>query len=235
VKGVRRIAVDGSTSDYDFWTPMMSVPHLLGGIAPDPFAATPYMSVSPQRIGAWPQRVAALAGGRRKVGVGWAGSPGFGNDRFRSMPFDALSALAEVPNVAWFSLQKGPARDQLAGSPSAMKPHDLTGQLRDFADTAALIEQLDLVLTVDTAVAHLAGALGKPVWVFLPANHDWRWMRDRDDSPWYPTMRLFKQKTLGDWSQPVARAKAALANPHLKAVLGDWSRLAKIRKPAKSS
>ena len=91
-----------------------------------------------------------------------------------------------------------------------MTLHDLTEQIHDFADTAALIEQLDLVITVDTSVAHLAGALGKPVWVLLPANYDWRWMLDRDDSPWYPTMRLFKQTSLGDWSTVVAAVRTAL-------------------------
>ena len=149
------------------------------------------------------------AGSRRKVGVVWAGSPTFANDRFRSMPLAALDALVEVSDIAWFSLQKGPARTQLTHA--ALKPHDLTDHIQDFADTAALIEQLDLVIAVDTSVAHLAGALGKPVWVLLPANYDWRWMLDRDDSPWYPTMRLFKQTTLGDWEPVVRRVKEALA------------------------
>jgi tetratricopeptide (TPR) repeat protein len=238
VKGVRRTVVDATNGDYDFWTPTMSVPHLLSDIVPDVLAEIPYLSVSAERIGEWPARVAALAGGRRRVGVVWAGSPGFANDRYRSMPFAALAPLADLPGIEWFSLQKGPARDQLAGSTSAMKPHDLTDQIHDFADTAALIEQLDLVLTVDTSVAHLAGALGKPVWVFLPANYDWRWMLDRDDSPWYPTLRLFKQTTLGDWTEPVQRAKAVLGSgeprPRARATLGDWEQPVRARKPARS-
>ncbi|QIE22006.1 Photosystem I assembly protein Ycf3 [Caballeronia sp. SBC1] len=200
----------GPTHGYDFWVPSMSVPHHLAERVPAVLADIPYMSVSAERIGSWPERVKKLAGTRRKIGIVWAGSPTFGNDQFRSMPFAAWSPFAEVANTEWFSLQKGAARDQLSQPGCALRPHDLTDDIHDFADTAALIEQLDLVITVDTSVAHLAGALGKPVWVFLPANYDWRWMLDRDDSPWYPRTRLFKQTTLGDWTEPVARAKAAL-------------------------
>ena len=210
VHGIRRALTRGPTAEYDYWTPSMSVPHHVAGLMPGVLADTPYMSVSEKRIGEWPARVKKLAGGRRKIGIVWAGSPTFGNDQFRSMPFAAWSPFADVANTEWFSLQKGVARDQLLNAECALKPHDLTDDIHDFADTAALIQQLDLVITVDTSVAHLAGALGKPVWVFLPANYDWRWMLDRDDSPWYPGMRLFKQATLGDWTAPVAQAKAAL-------------------------
>ncbi|WP_158934133.1 tetratricopeptide repeat protein [Burkholderia sp. S171] len=210
VRGVRRALRMGPTNEYDYWTPSMSVPHRVAHLVPGVIADTPYMSVSAERIGSWPARVKKLAGARRKIGIVWAGSPTFGNDQFRSMPFAAWSPFAEVANTEWFSLQKGPAREQLSNSECALKPHDLTDDIHDFADTAALIEQLDLVITVDTSVAHVAGALGKPVWVFLPANNDWRWMQNRDDSPWYPRTRLFKQTTLGDWTDPVARAKAAL-------------------------
>lgn len=211
VKSVRHVFSAGSTVGYDFWTPTMSVPHHLSATLPDALAMIPYMSVSQERIGKWPGRVSRLARKRRKVGVVWAGSPGFGNDRFRSMPLSALAPLADLPGIAWFSLQKGPARDQLTSGDSPLKLHDLTDKLDNFADTAALIEQLDLVITVDTAVAHVAGALGKPVWLLLPANWDWRWMTDRDDSPWYPSARLFKQTELGQWDAPVAAVKAALS------------------------
>jgi tetratricopeptide (TPR) repeat protein len=210
VRGVRRALTRGPTDEYDYWVPSMSVPHRVADLVPGVLAETPYMSVSARRMGTWPTRVNKLAGSRKKIGMVWAGSPTFGNDRFRSMPFAAWSPLADVANIEWFSLQKGLARDQLLQVDCALKPHDLTDDIHDFADTAALIEQLDLVMTVDTSVAHLAGALGKPVWVFLPKNYDWRWMLNRDDSPWYPGTRLFKQTTLGDWTAPVAQAKAAL-------------------------
>jgi tetratricopeptide (TPR) repeat protein len=208
VRGVRRVLVEKPRHGYDFWTPMMSVPYHVAGIEPGVPAEVPYLRVSGARLRDWPQRVADLGEGRRRVGVVWAGSPTFANDRFRSMPLAALGGLADVPGIAWFSLQKGPARAQLEGAALAL--HDLTEQIQDFADTAALIEQLDLVITVDTSVAHLAGALGKPVWVLLPANYDWRWMLDRNDSPWYPTMRLFKQTSLGDWSTVAAAVRTAL-------------------------
>jgi tetratricopeptide (TPR) repeat protein len=210
VRGVNRVLVDKPREGYDFWTPMMSVPYRVAGIEPGVPAEIPYLHVSGARIGEWPRRVAERAGERRRVGIVWAGSPSFANDRFRSMPLAALDALADAPGIAWFSLQKGAARAQLEGS--ALKPHDLTGHVADFADTAAFIEQLDLVITVDTSVAHLAGALGRPVWVLLPANYDWRWMLDRDESPWYPTARLFKQTTLGDWAPVVGAVSRALAS-----------------------
>jgi tetratricopeptide (TPR) repeat protein len=208
VRGVDRVLTDKPPHGYDFWTPMMSVPYRVASIEPRVPAEIPYLHVSAARIGEWPRRVAERAGTRRRVGIVWAGSPSFANDRFRSMPLAALDALAGVPDIAWFSLQKGAARAQLEGS--ALKAFDLTDHVDDFADTAAFVEQLDLVIAVDTSVAHLAGALGKPVWVLLPANYDWRWMLDRDDSPWYPTMRLFRQTTLGDWAPVVESVRAAL-------------------------
>jgi tetratricopeptide (TPR) repeat protein len=210
VRGVRRTVLDSTADHYDFWTPMMSVPHHVADFMPEVLAEIPYVGVSRERIGDWPRRVRDMAGGRSKVGLVWAGSPTFSNDRFRSMPFAALAPLGDVPNTAWFSLQKGPARTQLDTAHSSLRPHDLTDQLESFADTAALIEQLDLVITVDTSVAHLAGALGKPVWILLPLNHDWRWMQHRDDSPWYPTARLFRQETLGDWQPVIQKIRRAL-------------------------
>jgi len=112
-------------------------------------------------------------------------------------------------DASFYSLQKGPAAAQQA--PAGMKFINVAGELKDFADTAALLSNLDLVITVDTAVAHLAGALGKPVWVLLPFAPDWRWLLGREDSPWYPTMRLFRRPTAGDWDSVVARVAAQLA------------------------
>jgi ADP-heptose:LPS heptosyltransferase len=186
------------------------VPHRVIDLVPDVLAEIPYIGVSRERTGEWPERVRALAGGRRRIGLAWAGSPTFSNDRFRSMPFDTFAPLADLRDIAWFSLQKGPARAQLLAPHAAFEPHDLTDKLENFADTAALVAQLDLVITVDTAVAHLAGALGKDVWVLLPANHDWRWLQNRDDSPWYPGVRLFRQDTLGDWQPVMRRVRNAL-------------------------
>jgi hypothetical protein len=134
-----------------------------------------------------------------KVGLVWAGRPDFKNDHNRSMPFAKLLPLGDVANVRFFSLQKGRGVEELAQRPTDWEITDWTADLHDYADTAALVTQLDLVISVDTSVAHLAGALGKPVWLLLPFVPDWRWMLERTDSPWYPTMRLFRQKSAGDW------------------------------------
>jgi ADP-heptose:LPS heptosyltransferase len=116
-----------------------------------------------------------------------------------------LIPLWQTPGVRFISLQKGEGAQQLARLPANFKIEDYTAQLNDFADTAALITSLDLVISVDTAVAHLAGAMGRPVWTLVPSWPDWRWMRQRDDSPWYPTMRLFRQKQPGDWNEVISR------------------------------
>jgi hypothetical protein len=131
-----------------------------------------------------------------KIGFVWAGSPKNKLDRKRSIPLEQLAKLTTLPGVQFFSLQKGRQSQSL---PPEMNILDWTNELHDFAETAALIANLDLVVTVDTAVAHLASAMGKPVWVMLPFVPDWRWMLNRDDSPWYPTMRLFRQNSPGDW------------------------------------
>jgi hypothetical protein len=130
-----------------------------------------------------------------------------------------LAPLAKL-NVDFYSLQVGPPAEQAGEPPPGMELIDHTLELRDFADTAALISHLDLVISVDTAVVHLAGAMGKPVWILLPFAPDWRWMMNRDDSPWYPTARLFRQKTLGDWASVVAQVADELHrfDPRLAAV-----------------
>ena len=127
------------------------------------------------------------------------------------MPLPTFEPLAGVPGVRLLSLQKGPGREQVDELAERVELLDPADDLNDFADTAALISNLDLVVTVDTAVAHLAGALGVPVWVALPANPDWRWLLERADSPWYPTMRLFRQSSWGDWPG-VFRVTFALEN-----------------------
>lgn len=122
-----------------------------------------------------------------------------------------FATLAGTANIGFVSLQKGPAAAQLAAPPSGMAIVDAGEQVTDFADTAAVIANLDLVITVDTSVAHMAGALGKPVWTLLSAVPDWRWLLERADSPWYPTMRLFRQKSRGDWAEVMERVAAKLS------------------------
>jgi hypothetical protein len=160
-------------------------------------ADIPYINALPERATRWKERLPA--GQRRRIGLAWAGSALNPNDQQRTMRLTQFVPLIKstAESVRWISLQKGPGAEQAASS--GLPIYDWTGELRDFAETAALIENLDLVITIDTAVAHLAGAMGKPVWVMLPFVPDWRWMLNRNDSPWYPTMRLFRQEKWGDW------------------------------------
>jgi len=160
----------------------------------------------------WAAKIAAAAAGtgRVRVGVALAGNPRHKNDRNRSLRLTQLAPLAGAKDVTFFSLQKGDASAQAATPPSGMRLIDLTAELNDFADTAALLAHLDLVIAVDTSIIHLAGAMNKPVWVMLPFAPDWRWMLWRDDSPWYPSMRLFRQQARGRWDDVIARIAAAL-------------------------
>ncbi|ASW00296.1 tetratricopeptide repeat protein [Paraburkholderia aromaticivorans] len=210
IAGVHRAVSGKPGGEYDFWVPMMSVPSCLGTDLASLPADVPYLFAEETKLEAWRKRLGAANGSKRKVGLVWAGSPTFGNDRYRSMTLAELSTLSELENVTWYALQKGPAHAQLADAPPAFRAHDFTAELDSFEDTAALIMNLDLVIAVDTAVAHLAGALGKPVWLLLPANSDWRWLETRSDSPWYPGMRLFRQAVLGDWAPVVGEVTQAL-------------------------
>ena len=211
VPGVHRAwSIGKAEGRYDFWVPLMSVPSCVGTELSTIPADVPYLFADDARMHAWRERVETAAGSRRKIGLVWAGSPTFGNDRYRSMRFEDLAPLRELEGVAWFSLQKGPSETQLADAPPDFRPHDFTADLHDFTDTAALVMNLDLVIAVDTGVAHLTGALGKPVWVMLPANSDWRWLEHRSDSPWYPNARLFRQAVLGDWTPVVEGVARAL-------------------------
>lgn len=164
----------------------------------------PYLSVDAEKSARWAARLEGVRGVR--VGICWAGRPTHENDRFRSATFADFEALASVPNVTLVSLQMGDARQHLTDAVI-----DPGGEIEDFTDTAAIVENLDLVITVDTSVAHLAGALGKPVWNLISAFPDWRWQLGRDDSPWYPTMRLFRQEKLLDWGPVFEAVQAELA------------------------
>ena len=200
----------------------MSLPALLRtDLSTLPEAAIPYLSAAPERTAAWAQRLggddAAAPPRALRVGLVWRGNPIHPNDAERSLPgLATLAPLASVTGVRFVSLQTEPAletgRDAgaLAFDPP---PRPLGSELRDFADTAAVLAALDLLICVDTSIAHLAGALGRPCWVLLPRRKtDWRWLHERDDSPWYPVgMRLFRQTARGDWAAVVERVRTALA------------------------
>jgi len=151
------------------------------------------------------------ADGRRRIGLVWPGSPSFSNDKHRSIALATLAPLLDAAgDCQWFSLQKADAAAQRADLPDPARLHDLALQLNDYGDTAAALAQLDLLITVDTSVAHLAGALALPTWLLLPFNADWRWQQERTDSPWYPSLRLFRQSSLGDWRPVVTELAAVL-------------------------
>jgi Tfp pilus assembly protein PilF len=195
--------------EVDWHLPLLSLPQRLGITLDTIPARTPYLQPpARRRVVLPPPRGQQDA--RLKVGLVWRGNPQHPNDRQRSIPLASLEPLFAVPGVAFYNLQVAPG-PQFAGeaaSQPALIP--LEGLLRDFADTAALVDQLDLVISVDTSVAHLAGALGQPAWVLLPFAPDWRWLLGREDTPWYPTLRLFRQSAPGDWSAVIQRVRDSL-------------------------
>lgn len=212
---VEVVAKGEALPDFDVHCPMMSLPVLIE-TAPDPVAnAAPYLHADAERVAAWRTRLADVAGLR--VGLVWAGGarpdqPTLGAvNRRRSMNLAALAPLAAIPGVSLVSLQKGAPADEVAQAPAGMVVHDFTAELHDFSDTAALIEALDLVISVDTAVAHLAGGLGKPVWLMNRFDSCWRWLTERRDSPWYPSLVQFRQPAPGDWDSVVADIARDLA------------------------
>jgi tetratricopeptide (TPR) repeat protein len=189
--------------DCDRHAPLMSLPLLLGtnSVAAIP-APIPYLRAA--------EPVTLPGDEALKVGLVWAGSPGHNLQRaLHAIPLDDLAPILAVPGIRFFSLQKGPEAEALATRPE-LPLTDLAPRLDDFADTAAFAAALDLIITIDTSVAHLAGGLGRPAWVMLRTCPDWRWLLDRDDSPWYPTLRLFRQRRLGDWRAVTEAVAAAL-------------------------
>lgn len=212
--GVEKVLTDGdAVPDFDLHCPMMSLPLALRTTVETIPAGIPYLSPDPADVDRWKDCMAALPGDALRVGLVWAGSARSGSpdliatDRARSLAPENFSPLLEVPGVRFFSLQKDGAR-----APDAFQLIDWMSDCSDFADTAALIMNLDLVIGVDTAVVHLAGALGKPFWLLNRFNSCWRWLTDRDDSPWYPgTLRLFAQKEPGNWDEVIVRVRSALA------------------------
>jgi hypothetical protein len=192
----------------------LSLPRAFGTTLDTIPAATPYLAADPALAVNWHQRLAGL--NDLRVGLVWAGSRRLNRpeeaafDRRRSIALDAMAPLGEASGVSFVSLQKDQLVAQPAHPPRGMTLHDFTTDLHDFADTAALIVNLDLVISVDTSVAHLAGALGKPVWLLNRLDTCWRWLLDRDNSPWYPTLRQFRQHALGDWDSVICEVRDAL-------------------------
>lgn len=205
--GVAEIALKGDDlPPYDVQAPLGSLPWLFGTRLDTLPATVPYLTAP---AGPGP-RIESAPGIKARVGIAWGGSPTQKNDRNRSLPLVRFLELAERPDVALYSLQKGARIRELVDSGAGALIRDLDPHMGDFADTARLIDSLDLVITVCTSVAHLAGALARPVWILLPFAADWRWLRYREDSPWYPTARLFRQERPGDWPGVFERVGRAL-------------------------
>jgi len=204
VSGVARVLTDGdATPDFDLHCPLLSLPLAFGTELETVPAEVPYLRPSREGVEAWWPRMGAETG-RLRVGLCWAGNPGHVNDRNRSLPLAHLADVLSLPNIDFVSIQRE-VKDEDAAILRDRGVLQLGQQFTNFSDTAAVVALLDLVVAVDTSVAHLAGAMGKATALLLPFSPDWRWLLDRTDSPWYPSMRIFRQAAPGDWRGLAAR------------------------------
>ena len=194
---------------FDAFARAMTLARLCGEDGTAGHSGVPYLAADAARTSTWATRLHAPDGFRR-IGIAWAGNPAHENDRRRSIPLDAFAPLAVIPGVQWFSLQYGPRADD--APPPGLVPQRLDGAIHDLSDTAAIMTNLDLVISADTAVAHLAGALGVPVWLLLPWRPDWRWQPGASATPWYPSMRLFHAAEPG-WAGVMGEVASALGAP----------------------
>ena len=209
------VSIEDTPPAFDLHCPLMSLPLAFNTTLETIPGAVPYLTVDPAQVEEW-EKIIPSAPDRAgpRIGLVWAGGArphqphAAAIDKRRSMRLADMAPLVAVPGCVFVSLQCGPPARQADTAPFPLI--GLTDRLTDFADTAALIETLDLIITVDTAVAHAAGALGKPVWLLSRFDACWRWLRDRDDTPWYPTMRLFRQTAPGDWAGVIQRVVEAL-------------------------
>lgn len=205
VPGVEKVSSFGDPLPaFDVHCPLASLPLAFGTTLETIPSTVPYLSTDPSLMEVWRERLGS-AEGRLRIGLAWAGNPQFKGDQTRSLTLNQLSPLAAVRSVKFYSLQKGVAARQIANAPPGLELTDLSPGLEDFADTAAVMSLMDLIITTDTSVPHLAGALARPVWIMLQAVPDFRWLLERQDSPWYPTMRLFRQTEIGDWESVIHR------------------------------
>lgn len=208
----RLVAQDEPTPDFDVYAPLLSLPKLFGTTLETIPANIPYLQPDRYLVERWARELASFEA--FKVGIAWKGSAKNRMDQQRSIPLAAFGPLARVPGVQLISLQKGEGSEQLKDSGRRFDVLDLSSRLDEtsgaFMDTAAVMKHLDLVVTCDSSLAHLAGALGAPTWIALALSPDWRWLLERDDTPWYPTVRLFRKTSIGDWSEVFGRMAAAL-------------------------
>jgi tetratricopeptide (TPR) repeat protein len=197
--------------DFEAFIPLSGLPRLHGTRLETVPAPVPYLHAEPARTAQWAERLnALLPRGYRRIAIAWAGRPTHTNDRNRSTALATFAPLSTLRDTVLVTLQKGPAQSQIGLYWGRAPLINLGPEIRDYADTMAILDNLDLLVTVDTSVGHLAGAMGKPVWIMLPFAPDWRWLLDRQDSPWYPSVRLFRQKVPRQWEPVVAEIAAEL-------------------------
>jgi len=220
IDGIEQV-IETTSEDHDFFVDVASLPRVFGTSLETVPAEVPYIEAKPELVDRWASRVRNVAG--LKVGLVWAGNALHLRDAERSLNLLQLAPLLNVEGASFFALQKG-ARSEQAEEYAAANWLNLGPELANFSDTAAVMESLDLVICVDTSVAHLAGAMAKPVWLLLPKPADFRWMEDREDTPWYPTMRLFRQQTRGDWKGVIERVKDALVQQVKEGAAPRWTK-----------
>jgi tetratricopeptide (TPR) repeat protein len=210
IEGIKHLIVQGEQlPEFDIQCPLLTLPLVFNTTLENIPTKVPYLSVNPILTQKWKDKI-QQDNSKLKVGLVWQGNPKHKNDMNRSIPFNYFSPFSKFTDITFYSLQKGKGSEQSKNLPVGIKFIDLTEEINDFSDTAALIENLDLTISVDTSVVHLAGALGKPIWTLLPFSPDWRWMLTRKDSPWYPTMRLFRQPSPGDWNSVIKKVAEEL-------------------------
>jgi tetratricopeptide (TPR) repeat protein len=210
LEGITVVARSAPLPPFDLQLSLMDLPHVFGTRLDSIPAEIPYLHADPDKVASWRRALGDVDA--LKVGIAWAGSAIHKGDRYRSLPAEAVLPLLVMPGVQLYSLQKEPrAADVTVLAALGSHVIDLAPALGDFTDTAAAVAALDLVISVDTSVVHLTGAMGRPAWVLLPYAQDWRWLRERDDSPWYPTLRLFRQEKPQAWNGVLTRVAAELA------------------------
>jgi tetratricopeptide (TPR) repeat protein len=195
--------------DFDCYCELMTLPDILGLQVEHLPVSTHYLTADTDRVAFWKEKLAPIPGPR--VALVWAGRSDHLNDHNRSISLNHLSPLA-IPGIQFLALQKGPASSQTSHPPEGMALHSLSDQINSFEDTAAILTLVDLLISVDSSPAHLAGALGCPTWVMLPFLPEWRWQTDRADTPWYPEAKLFRQSAAGDWNSVTSRMATELRN-----------------------
>jgi tetratricopeptide (TPR) repeat protein len=224
--GIDQLLLEGAPlPDFAVHSPLLSLPAILGTALETIPANVPYVTADPQHVERWRAELGPIAG--YKIGIAWQGNPKHKGDRHRSFRLTQFEPLAAVEGVRLFSLQMDAGIEQLAGVAGRFAVTDLGSRFdaASFRDVAAVMKNLDLVITVDSALAHLAGAMAVPVWLAVPFAPDFRWLLEREDSPWYPTMRLFRQKQLGNWEEVFARMTSTLKKTSFAKLIGSGGEL----------